>query len=68
MEEDLKRLLKDIVEQRNINQDTIEKMKSDIERSKNRQKDAVERFEQEFLGDVVSGTYSNITDGNIKNN
>lgn len=67
MEEELKKLLLDLIEQQNLRQDTIQKAREDIERSKVRQKDALKRFEQEFQGDINSGLY-NMTDGQIKRN
>ena len=65
MEENLKNLLKEIIEQENLRNDKLQTANQRLETVRIQEETRIERFEQGFLQDVNSGVY-NMTDGQIK--
>ena len=65
MEENLKKLLKEMIEQENIRNSELQNAEIRLEATKIQEETRIERFEQGFLEDVNSGLY-NMTDGQIK--
>lgn len=65
MEENLKNLLKEIIEQENLRNDKLQAINQRLEAINIQEETRIERFEQGFLEDVNSGVY-NMTDGQIK--